>query len=223
MRRGFTLIELMVVIAIISILAGLLFPVFARAKAAAKQTVCISNLRQIGGSLMLYMGDSDDIFPSAIDPSDRNDPQMWAQYPQYQALIPTMPYMSDVVQPYLKSHEVFKCPSDYGMQVLDDHFPDRLNATPSLYAEYGSSYFFRTEIAFKQLSQTSFRLPANVNVLFDGSGAWHGSSRALTTNDDFETYVQLSPGYRYNCLFGDMHAKSLNYDQMNQAWAVSLQ
>jgi general secretion pathway protein G len=223
MRRAFTLIELLVVIAILSLLAAILFPVFARAKAAAKQSVCISNLRQIGDSLMLYMSDNDDIFPSAIDPSDRYDPNMWAAFPQYAALLPTMPLLSDVLQPYLKSHDVFHCPMDSGMQVLDDHFPDHLIAAPSLYAEYGTSYFFRTEIAFRQLSQTSFRLPAGVNILMDGAGAWHGSSRALTTSDDFQTYLSLIPGYRYSCLFGDMHVRSLTYDQMSAAWAVSLQ
>ncbi len=223
MRRGFTLIELLTVIAIVSILAAILFPVFARAKASAKQANCISNLRQIGDSIVMYMEDSDDIFPSAIDPSDKYDPGMWSAFPQFEALIPTMPLLSDVVQPYLKSHEVFHCPSDTGMQVLDDHFPDKLNASPSLYAEYGTSYFFRTEIAFKQISQTTFRLPADINVLFDGAGHWHGSSRPLTTADDFETYEDLVPGYRYNCLFGDMHAKSLNFSQMQAAWLVPVQ
>lgn len=61
-RRAFTLIELLVVIAIIAILAAILFPVFARAKAAAKKTQSISNLKQIGLSHFMYMGDYDDRF-----------------------------------------------------------------------------------------------------------------------------------------------------------------
>ncbi|MEZ0324769.1 MAG: DUF1559 domain-containing protein [Fimbriimonas sp.] len=64
-RKGFTLIELLVVIAIIAILAAILFPVFAQAKEAAKKTVCISNQKQIGLGLMMYMGDFDDIFPQS--------------------------------------------------------------------------------------------------------------------------------------------------------------
>ena len=53
-RRGFTLIELLVVIAIIAILAAILFPVFAQARERARQTACLSNLRQVGLGLQLY-------------------------------------------------------------------------------------------------------------------------------------------------------------------------
>jgi len=60
MRRAFTLIELLVVIAIIAILAAILFPVFAQAKAAAKTTVALSNLKQLGVANLLYMNDNDD-------------------------------------------------------------------------------------------------------------------------------------------------------------------
>lgn len=60
MRKAFTLIELLVVIAIIAILAAILFPVFAQAKAAAKQSVNLSNLKQIGLAGMMYTSDYDD-------------------------------------------------------------------------------------------------------------------------------------------------------------------
>ncbi len=59
-KRAFTLIELLVVIAIIAILAAILFPVFAQAKAAAKNTVSLSNLKQIGLGNQMYYGDNDD-------------------------------------------------------------------------------------------------------------------------------------------------------------------
>ena len=61
---AFTLIELLVVIAIIAVLAAILFPVFARAKAAAKKTTALSNQQQIGVALMLYVADFDDHLPN---------------------------------------------------------------------------------------------------------------------------------------------------------------
>src|SRR4028118_47961 len=62
-NSAFTLIELLVVIAIIAILAAILFPVFAQAKAAAKKTACLSNMKQMGTGLHIYMSDSDDVMP----------------------------------------------------------------------------------------------------------------------------------------------------------------
>ncbi|HVT14330.1 MAG TPA: prepilin-type N-terminal cleavage/methylation domain-containing protein [Fimbriimonadaceae bacterium] len=222
MRRAFTLIELLVVIAIIAILAALLFPVFARAKAAAKQTSCISNLRQIGDAIVMYMNDYDDIFPHAVDASDKWAPQIWDAFPDFQAQIPHMPLMSEALQPYIKNHEVFHCPADTGTHVLDDNFPQPFETAPSLYAVYGSSYFFRTEIAFKAYTQTNFQLPSAVNVLFDGAGHWHVPYRAVTADDDSATWFDLRSKYRYNTLFGDMHVKSLTADQLQEAWNVQL-
>jgi prepilin-type N-terminal cleavage/methylation domain-containing protein len=62
-ERGFTLIELLVVIAVIALLAALLFPVFAQARDRARMSACLSNMRQIGAALMLYVQDYDDIYP----------------------------------------------------------------------------------------------------------------------------------------------------------------
>lgn len=62
MKRAFTLIELLVVIAIIAILAAILFPVFAQAKEAAKASVCLSNLKQLGLAEGMYANDNDDLF-----------------------------------------------------------------------------------------------------------------------------------------------------------------
>ena len=105
-QRGFTLIELLVVIAIIAILAAILFPVFAQAREKARQTQCLSNLKQIGNAVLMYAQDYDESYP--IDSSSggtlggRPDPcSKWNpdRRPEMQTA------------PYLKNTEVFRCPS----------------------------------------------------------------------------------------------------------------
>lgn len=64
-KSAFTLIELLVVIAIIAILAAILFPVFAQAKAAAKNIKTVSNVKQVGTSIQMYLADYDDTYMQA--------------------------------------------------------------------------------------------------------------------------------------------------------------
>ena len=100
-RNGFTLIELLVVIAIIAILAAILFPVFAQAREKAKQTQCLSNIKQMGLATNMYCDDNDGGFPAVYDDeSDVNqdgrlDRQVWA----------------DKILPFTKSRNIFACPS----------------------------------------------------------------------------------------------------------------
>ena len=65
-RSGFTLIELLVVIAIIAILAAILFPVFAKAREKARQTSCLSNVKQICLGIHMYAQDYDEKLPAVL-------------------------------------------------------------------------------------------------------------------------------------------------------------
>lgn len=101
-RHAFTLIELLVVIAIIAILAAILFPVFAQARAKARQTACLSNLKQIGLAMLQYAQDYDETAPmqgalaAAANPGDQHywSATLWALFP------------------YVKSNGVYHCPDD---------------------------------------------------------------------------------------------------------------
>jgi prepilin-type N-terminal cleavage/methylation domain-containing protein len=62
---GFTIMELLVVIATVAILAALLLPAISRVKAAGKRAECLNNLRQIGFGIHLYAGDNSDTLPAA--------------------------------------------------------------------------------------------------------------------------------------------------------------
>lgn len=127
LRAGFTLIELLVVIAIIAILAAILFPVFAQAKAAAKNTSCVSNGRQIGLSVKLYLGDSDDTMPI-----------FYAYNSQPPAGKPGHKGTEVLLLPYCKNQEVFKSPLDNGGPYLAQDVP----GAQTYWAAYGTSYRF---------------------------------------------------------------------------------
>ncbi len=93
MRRGFTLIELLVVIAIIAILAAILFPVFARAREKARQSACLSNVKQITLGILMYVQDYDEHFPMSYDlGSPRHG-------------------MIQTTQPYISNWQIHDCPS----------------------------------------------------------------------------------------------------------------
>jgi general secretion pathway protein G len=222
MRRGFTLVELLVVIAIIALLAALIFPVFTKAKGAAKTTACVSNLHQIGLAMTIYMGDNDDLYPYAVDDSDRLHPTQWNLYPQFEAAIPDIPTVQVTLRPYAKSPEIFHCPADTGSIILDDHFPLAYEGSPSDYATFGSSYLYRTEICVTGKTQTLLQNPTAVNIYFDAAGHWHGSGGEAEPTDSFETLQERRSDDRYNTLFADFHAKSLSTGQLQFAWAQPL-
>jgi prepilin-type N-terminal cleavage/methylation domain-containing protein len=98
-QSGFTLVELLVVIAIIAVLAALLFPVFATARQASAASVCASNLRQLSKATSLYTQDYDECFPLAF-------------YRTASANGTCLRTVWGVLQPYLRDYRVALCPAD---------------------------------------------------------------------------------------------------------------
>jgi prepilin-type N-terminal cleavage/methylation domain-containing protein/prepilin-type processing-associated H-X9-DG protein len=114
MRRGgrkhaFTLIELLVVIAIIAILAAILFPVFAQARQKARLTSCLSNLKQLGTALSMYIQDYDEMLTPHLDRWPKG-----TRSPDAQTSI-VANRLKAAWGPYVKNDGIYRCPGDTGI------------------------------------------------------------------------------------------------------------
>lgn len=212
-KAGFTLIELLVVIAIIAILAAILFPVFAQAKAAAKKTQSLSNMKQIGTALHLYVNDYDDTLfftrETAAWGGYTGDPEELEDMVVYKVLLP-----------YLKNKDVFYSPED------------------KLSNKGGTSYAINAHLEYAW-SMTSITQPADTIYLTDRSDippadpmedpeehySWwtftnpviNDLSQLPGTLDYDAINVQISPK-RYSggvagYLFLDSHVKAMKFEQ----------
>lgn len=209
-RQAFTLIELLVVIAIIAILAAILFPVFAQAKDAAKKTQSLSNMKQIGTSVMIYIADYDDILPLSayLKPPVAPNPR------------PIVFSVYEALDPYMKNLQILVSPSDNPGQAwrgrlellnLTSEKVERASYVPNLglFGEYLCGTPIKSAFTPVQ-SHSGLQEPVNTTMFFDGY-----IRRNIPTLDYF-TFIGMArhaDGLVIN--FADSHAKYFRYPAIN--------
>ncbi len=242
--KGFTLIELLVVIAIIAILAAILFPVFAQAKVAAKKTQDLSNTKQIGTGMQLYLADSDDtLFLYRWKDKNATDGAA-AGYPTYH-------FYNQQLQPYIKSYEMWRGPGRKNAWVNNNGKGDGYGGQNSYTL---NRYAFNANIApinVSQMSESSNTLLLMTGNYYNaiakfsdrngvytiegqlaGDGTFSDGSPYNPTKDGYKDYwVNVSDGTgntekeilasdralyagTISCVFADTHAKSLNVEKV---------
>lgn len=234
MKRAFTLIELLVVIAIIAILAAILFPVFARAKEAGKKTVCMSNLRQTGNAVQLYLNDYDDAYPQTKG-NNTASPQIDDMDGSIEE--PDTGSMFTMILPYVKGGEVsdtamlaqklYTCPSDPNPN--DPTCPTTVNPGGPAVNSYLVNGYFVWGIngsAVKSVSNTIYlaeRRSQPVNGVpqycDDIYHPWWNSSTypATAPADDMDPTTGAIATTRHtnnsNFIYADTHVKSKVFNQ----------
>lgn len=187
----FTLIELLTVIAIIALIAGLLFPVMGKVRQKARLAECMNNLRQAGIAFSAYLSESQSIFPVAAMKPTVNT---------------TEPRISDVLSPYAgDSDKIFRCPSDtkpenaYSGNTEDETF----------FEVEGSSYEYASMLGGRKLGteRRGNMSSAKRVVMFDFE-CFHSESSIFSVSQDESGTDDISvanKGGAKNYLFADWH------------------
>lgn len=200
-RAAFTLIELLVVIAIIAVLAAILLPVFAQAREKARTIACLSNERQLGIGVQLYVQDYDErlfLYAGAGNPSQSRTGII---VPSDSAVIPLLWW--NAIGPYLRNLGILRCPSDS-------------NPTPSS-APDGSlsilrSYFAARSIEALGLAQIA--QPASAVVFAEkwpSSGDNEEGDNPDVWMEVFKGDLDYYPTYDASALVANRHAGGANF------------
>lgn len=222
-QKGFTLIELLVVIAIIAILAAILFPVFAKAREAARSTACLSNMKQLGTALQMYMNENDMLVPIPhYEASIGKDwgTEAYAGHATVAANGGDKNFLNNDTMraellPYTKSLAVFKCPSDSGCSLTGD--------ITKRHTSYHSRHWFN--LAFQSPDIYGWdAVPSLFKSVVYGDAMFKDSSRVFAFSElvpfhDYRPYPGPYPGWQWykdtktNFTFVDGHAKSMVADK----------
>ncbi len=204
MKKGFTLIELLVVIAIIAILAAILFPVFAKAREKARQTSCLSNVKQITLAIMQYVQDYDECMPAGMG--------YWTPY-----VTPPGAGRGDTpwwrsCYPYVNNGQVFRCPSHAGFSSAINDWP----AFPEIpRMSYGINMRLnRYAIADIKEHESVYMISADTNSYV----YLYPSITTLSTSYDWNSQLPAAAARHndgVNFGFTDGHAKWLSWGSLD--------
>jgi prepilin-type N-terminal cleavage/methylation domain-containing protein/prepilin-type processing-associated H-X9-DG protein len=185
--NGFTLIELLVVIAIIAILAAILFPVFAQARDKARQTACLSNMKQMSTAMMMYAQDAEEtLFPYRSGSSTNPVPNPYNTVAGPADGVGTaaepITFWNQLLTPYVKNDGIWICPSNPFGWVNRD--PEKISETEDAFLGYGgnnsyglNNYAFPTErpsneggggVADQGRALAEFAAPADTYIAIEG-------------------------------------------------------
>lgn len=170
-QHAFTLIELLVVIAIIAILAAILFPVFSQARESARKTQCISNMRQIGLAVNMYISDYDEKF--FIQPWPGGCPTNETGYFQHDPNQPRQ-HWATLLFPYIKNAGIFDCPSYEGEWYYASYALwecGRGSNSPWIVpkVEYGLNQIIINRQSLTPVSLAQIEQPASVALVMDNN------------------------------------------------------
>lgn len=217
MKRAFTLIELLVVIAIIAILAAILFPVFSRAKAAARTSACLSNMRQLGMAVSIYLGDSDGVYPTPY--GNRPGTSAWVLSGTGSLTGTTSPacpigtdshdmcFVADPTRgslfPYVKGQGIYKCPhveSGAHRATGDPMNSGRQRVTYSMNYLFGGAWFTTSDggRGMEGSSESAVTNPSSTIMLVDEDVETRNDGVFVWTSNPATDEV------------GDMHADGAN-------------
>ena len=198
MKRGFTLIELLVVIAIIAILAAILFPVFAKAREKARQTSCLSNLKQLGLAMLQYAQDYDEVFPDRSNGPTTFTTQVQAD-PNFNFNGTTLWYncWTNSIFPYIKNSQIYRCPSTswswYGVAY----------AMAIHYAAAGGG-----SVSLGRINMGTVKRPAQIGLIFEVGPCGGGCQYCLYNSSTYSSrYVAARHNEGTNIAFIDGHVK----------------
>ena len=216
-KSGFTLIELLVVIAIIAILAAILFPVFAQAREKARQTACLSNTKQMGNALMMYVQDYDEtFFPYAWDANNTSCTKGHIAW-------------TELLQPYAKNTGIFNCPSNV-FDVPFSYWRSYCKADPAggagIPVDYNVGYGLNEPLFTGMLTGGSsgmplagLQSPSEIGVIGEGVYTWNYWNPQDLNGDGIKEYYwdQGGKGWDFygparhqggaNFTFADGHSK----------------